>query len=255
MKIGVCCGEREFNAAGRSGFAYVEMSAQTVRNLDAEALKALRERAFSEGLTIDGFNGFFSGEVSLYDDPLEKITAYAEKNFYAARELGASYCVVGSGRNRFVPEGMDKKDAEAKFMEIMDGIGDKAGQYGVQVILEPLRYAETNLLNTLSEGIAFCRAVGNPNVSCLVDFYHFFMNGESYDIFDTLRPGEITHVHLARPNQDRVYPKKEDAPVLEQWAGLLRKIKYDRRISLECNWAGGFEAGALEAYPNVSMFM
>ena len=254
MKLGVCCAENGFSAVGKSGFSYAEIATAFVRGKDNASILELRKRAEENGLTIDGFNGFFTGNISLYNDPIDKILDFSEEAFNAAAVLGASYCVVGSGAYRAVPEGMDREKAYDRFMNLMDHMGKRAAGYGVEVILEPLRKAETNLLNTFSEGLEFCRAIGNPNVGCLVDFYHFFMNGEELSVFDTVKPGELRHVHIARPDPDRGQPKAEDAVVLKEWADALKRAGYSGRVSVECAWKGDFEQGTKEAYANLDAF-
>ncbi|MBO4326317.1 MAG: sugar phosphate isomerase/epimerase [Clostridia bacterium] len=255
MQIGVCCGEKDLSTAARSGFSYLEIPAPGVRDLDGNALALIRERAAGEGIRIGGLNCFFVGNISIYGDTIENLVAFSEKSFRAGEKLGASFCVIGSGRNRSIPEGMDPAAAKDRFMRLIDAIGTRASEYGITVIIEPLRYAETNYINTLAEGIEFSRAVGNPNVGCLVDFYHFYMNKEDLSTIDIIRPGELKHVHIARPDEGRGYPLAEDEPVLRKWAAALRSIGYDGRMTIECSWHDGFENGAARAFSGMAPFL
>ena len=111
MKLGVCCAENGFPAVGKSGFSYAEIATAFVRGKDNASILELKKRAEENGLTIDGFNGFFTGNISLYNDPIDKLLDFSEEAFNAAAVLGASYCVVGSGAYRAVPEGMDREKA------------------------------------------------------------------------------------------------------------------------------------------------
>lgn len=49
-------------------------------------------------------------------------------------------------------------------------LGDVAAKYGITVVVEPLQTKETNLINTVAEGIEIVKKVDRPNVKCLADF-------------------------------------------------------------------------------------
>lgn len=236
MKFGVCCGASGADAAARAGLAYIEPALAAVRGMENAQLDSMRREAENAGVTVDGFNCFFGGEVALYRDDPDDIVAYAVRNFETALRLGGKYCVVGSGRSRNIPDGYDREKAEERFTSLMSRIGKEAGARGLTVCLEPLCRAETNFINTLTDCIGISRRISDPNVGCLVDFYHFFMNGEELSEFDELASGELRHVHIARPSPDRGCPRAEDAETVAAWAAALRSVGYDGRISLECSW-------------------
>ena len=142
---------------------------------------------------------------------------------------------------------MNRADAEKEFTELVSRIGETAKKYKIEIYVEPLSKAETDLINTLSDGIRVSRAAGRDNVRPLVDFYHFYVNGEDPDELDLLAHGELGHVHLARPDADRRAPSEEDAPVLAVWAEKLRSAGYDGRITAECAWGGDFDGEAARA--------
>ncbi len=245
-EIGVCCLPDNFAAVKEAGLDYTEMSLAYLHDKKREELKEIKDKANGLGLKTPGFNGFFGGGISLYNDPLEKILSYCRVNFEAANALDASYCVFGCGWLRRVPAGADKTETVKRFTDILYRIAELAGEYGVQICLEPLCCDETDVINTFEEGLSVCRAADIENLGCLVDFYHFYKNGEDLSVFDTLKPGEPRHVHLARPDADRGAPTKNDRSGLALWAEKLKACGYDGRISLECRWGGDFD-GELKA--------
>ena len=125
MKLGICCEPDNFELAKRIGFDYAEPSIQPFRAHNDKELKEIKERTADIGFEIDGFKNFFSGDVSLYDSPLDYIVSYAERNFEISRLFNCDYNVVGSGKSRSIPEGMDKDKAEHIFMDVVDRIADK----------------------------------------------------------------------------------------------------------------------------------
>lgn len=242
MIHGVCCGAAGIKAAADAGLAYIEPALNQMRSLDGEKLDAIRREAEAAGVPAAGFNCFFGGEIMLYKTDRDEILGYAEHNFKVAQRLGGSYCVIGSGRSRSVPDGGDRAAAEDSFCKTVSAIGRLAAEYGVDLYLEPLQRAETNFMNTLTDGVRLCRRIGMDNVGVLLDLYHFYQNGEELSELDCLTPGELRHVHIARPNADRGYLREEDSKTLSAWAEKLKSTGYDGRISLECTWGGDFAA-------------
>jgi sugar phosphate isomerase/epimerase len=247
MKYGICVGAGHYEIAARSGFGYVESSAAAMRALTPEALREARAKADAVGITVDGYNGYFDGSVSLYNDSLERITEYARGNVAVAQVLGGRYFVFGSGGPRSVPQGMERERATERLLQVADVLGAEAAAIGADIYVEPLRYAESNILNTLKETVLFCRTLGRANVRPLVDVFHFYMNGEELDDFALLQPGELGHVHIARPNADRAAPDPADVDALRPYAEAIKRTGYCGRVSLECSWAKGLTDDSAKA--------
>lgn len=235
MKLGVCRTDDVFRIAAKNGLDYIEPAMCAIRDKSAGELIQMRRGAEDNGLTLDGTNGFFGGDISLYDGD-NAVYDYAKRNFETANIIGASYCVIGSGTARSVPDGGDRSEYKKKFTQIIRGIGSIAKEYGVEIYVEHLRKEESNLINTFDEAVRLCREVDLPNVGCLLDFFHFYSSKESLSELDGLKPGELKHVHIARPDPDRLAPKKEDAEKIKEWTDKLKQIGYDGRLSLECRW-------------------
>lgn len=241
MKFGVCGKQPQFAAAAAAGLDYFELPLAKIRDLDEGQLAQMRSELKDLSLPAECCNQFFHGATDLYGDEAAVLRDAAE-NLTLATSFGCEIAVVGSGKARAVPEGMEKAEAEDRFLRIMDRVGSMAADHGIKIAIEPLNYGETNLINTVTECMEFCRRLGNANVGCLVDFFHFYRNGEDLNDLNKLRPGELLHAHLARPNPDRGAPQPEDDETLKAWAAKLREIGYDRRLSLECGWAKQFDA-------------
>ena len=235
MKLGVCRTDDVFVTTADNGLEYIEPAMCAIRDRSTADLSELRKKAEDKGLTLDGTNGFFGGDINLYEGD-NAVYDYAKHNFEAANVIGASYCVIGSGTARSAPDGGEKRAYYEKFAEIIYNVGTIAGEYGVEIYIEHLRREESNLINTFDEAVRLCRKVGLQNVGCLLDFFHFYSSGESLTELDMLKPGELKHVHIARPNADRLAPKKEDEKAVGEWIDKLKQIGYGGRISLECRW-------------------
>lgn len=95
-----------------------------------------------------------------------------------AAESGCKIVVIGSGKARYIPENFSREYAASQFCEIMDICGEIGKDYCIKIAIEPLNYDETNYINTVAEGLEFCRTVANSNVGVLADFYHIYKTGE-----------------------------------------------------------------------------
>jgi D-psicose/D-tagatose/L-ribulose 3-epimerase len=60
-----------------------------------------------------------------------------------------------------------------------------AAQRGVTLAIEPLNRFETDLVNTVEQGVRLCRDIGGDNVGLLLDTFH--MNIEERDVADAIR--------------------------------------------------------------------
>ena len=254
MKIGICGGAEVLPYAAKCGFEYIEPAATVMRGKSDEELSSFRKQAEEDGLTVFSTNGFFPGDMKLYEVSDDELLAYTARNYEAANIIGVKIMVVGSGAARSAPAGMDRREAYEKLTRVFDVIGRRADDYGITLAIEPLRYAESNMINTLSDCIGICRRIGRENVRCLLDLFHFYSNGEDLADLDLLKPGELCHVHVARPDPDRGYPRECDLPVLKKWSDKLKSIGYGGGISLECSRGADFEIYAEEAAKNLKVF-
>lgn len=254
MRLGICCGTDNFSLAKNVGFDYAEPPIAPLQNYDKTLLTETKKLVDDIGFSIDGFNNFFPGSISIYNDAFDTIIDCAKRNFEIASMFQSGYLVIGSGRSRSIPSDFSKEKAEYIFSNIVDTIANLGKQCGIRIFIEPLNYNETNYINTLKDGIQFKRSLNNDNVGCLVDLFHFYKNKEDLNDFDLLYPGELTHVHIARPNDDRDAPIKEDYEALKIWADKLKDINYNERISLECLWKKGMENSIREAYEQLTVF-
>jgi len=79
---------------------------------------------------------------------------------------------------------------------------EHAFRRGVTLQLEPICRAETLLINTTSEALAFLNELGNPeNLGILYDTYHSWHENEAMTDVIKAAAGKITNVHFADSNR------------------------------------------------------
>jgi sugar phosphate isomerase/epimerase len=146
----------------------------------------------------------------------------------AAGALGAP-AIIGSMQGRS-GEGVERPAAIRWLSEALQALGDHARQYRVPLIYEPLNRYETNLSNTVLDGVELLQPLGDCNVRLLADLFH--MNIEESDLAAALRQGGqwIGHVHFVDSNRRPAGAGHLDyAPI----AAALREIGYAGYASAE----------------------
>ena len=110
-------------------------------------------------------------------------------------------------------------------------LGGTAAKYGVTIALEPLRKAETNIINRQDEGLKLVEEVGHPHFRLLTDLYHLVQEGGTAE--DVKACGNVfAHVHIAKPDDRKaMYPG--DGMDYASFFAALRAVGYDARISFE----------------------
>ena len=246
IRFGACVGTDigKIAALKKSGYDYAEVSLSAVAAMSDEEFESFAARTAAIGLPVEATNGFFPADIKLVGDDADcvVITEYTEKAINRAAWLGVRVCVLGSGKSRAIPEGLDRNTAEQQFVHVLRLCGTVAKKYGITIAVEPLRTAECNFINTVRDGLEICARADHPNVRCLADFYHVFMNSESLDA--VAGAGRmLVHTHIARANPDRLYPHcDEDEQACRQWAQALRDCGYSGRMSLEGSSGDDFAA-------------
>ncbi|MCX5682889.1 MAG: TIM barrel protein, partial [Planctomycetota bacterium] len=134
---------------------------------------------------------------------------------------------------RNIPDGWPREKAEEQLVEAMRIIGPLARMAALTIAMEPLHKGESNLLNSVTEGMDYLRRARAAGVSILADFYHMALENEPMEALDgTARL--LSHVHIAEP-QGRIAPRPGGTS-LRPFFAKLKAVGYDKRISLECSW-------------------
>ena len=123
---------------------------------------------------------------------------------------------------------------------------EKAAAHGITIAIEPLRAAECNIINFVSEAQSLAALVPDKNVGALADLYHMMRGSDSYD---ALENGiSILHAHIAE-KEGRGYPKAADAclPEYKEFFRRLKSAGYEGRVMIE-GGSRNFEEDARAAF-------
>jgi sugar phosphate isomerase/epimerase len=232
MQFGVCANPPDYASCKQAGAEFVEGHVQQFLKPMDETWQPPVPRA---ALPLVAYNCLFPADLRITGPgvDLARVKAYAERACRRARDMGSSIIVFGSGGARKVPDGWPRDMAEAQLVEAMCAVGPVAKASGITIAMEHLNRSESNILNSLDEGMEYIRRANAPGISILCDLYHFALEKEPLESLVRTK-GLLTHVHIAEP-VGRVAPQP-DMTDCRPFFRTLKSIGYDARISIECTW-------------------
>jgi sugar phosphate isomerase/epimerase len=251
--FGVAGPTSDFDNSVRYGFDYHEAHAWEVANMPEEEFQKFKNHVFDSPIHCRRFNVFTMPSAGRNSPPIHVVgpdvdmaaaRGYVEESLPRCRQLGGEIVVWGSGRSRNVPEGFSRERAWAQIQDFLRMVDPIARSQNITIGIEPLRSAESNILNTGAETLKMVRELNLPNIKMIIDYYHLRLMNEDPEILWTARQ-EIVHIHFANPH-GRLWPRDPaEDPEYAHFFGLLKKIDYTGGISIEGN--GKYEESAAAA--------
>jgi len=214
------------------GFDLIEICVEDANTIDVAAIRARAAQA-GVGVTICGAFGP-SRDMSSEEGQVRKAALdYLKRCIDFAAELGSPfisgpmYAAVGSTRL------LDEAARREQWSRAVAGLKSAAAYADskrVRLAVEPLNRFETDLINTVDQGLRLIREIGADNVGLLLDTFH--MNIEEKDIPAAIRRagGHIVEFHAS--SNDRGTPGDDHLP----WraiAGALREAGYQGPVVIE----------------------
>ena len=240
MKFGICTSFRNVQHLKERHFDYLEESVQRflIPERPQEDFEANLQAARQLSFPIEAANSMLPADLVLVATPERKIDTVRVENYIKtmlqrADQADLRVIVFGSGNARACPPGYAKTNAAQQIQEHLATWSNWANNYGIQIVLEPLGYEETNLFNTVAESGEMISQIAGSGARLLADIYHMACNQEeptSVVPYGSL----LKHVHVAE-KQHRAAPGHygED---LRPYFSALKQASYNQRISIECNW-------------------
>ena len=235
IQVGYCTPLANLEAAKAARFDYVELSTSEIAGLSDPDFDRARERIRQVGVPVPASNLFLPAALKVTGPAIDRDQqmAYVKKAFARLQQIGITIVVFGSGGARLVPEGFSKDQAFQQLVEFGRRIAPEARARGITVAVEPLRPQETNIINSVAEGLDLVNAIGDPNFQLMVDFYHLASVKEDPAIILRARD-HIRHLHMANP-EGRIFPRASTEYDYQPFFAALRTIGYAGRISVEAS--------------------
>ena len=230
MRFGMCMGVESpeyIKLIKESGYDYVECGFGGLSRADDAVFESFKAALIENGMKCEAANSFFPGDYPIinHNYKCKEYCDFIEKGMARGKEIGMKFVVFGSGNARKVPEGTSYAEG---FRQLGDFLGSVvapiAEKYGINVVVEPLRKDESNIINTVKEGTALAVLSGKDNIACLADLYHMVKDGNE-DIRQL--KGSIRHAHISNPAErdgiTRGFPKSLDE---YDYKGFIDALEY-----------------------------
>lgn len=249
MIFGICSGPELANAAAEAGFDYLDATVEwAVCPKEPDPVFQARSlEIFSLPIAIRNLTCLLPGDYALCgpEAMTEKAIHYTSTALRRAATLGIRTVAFGSGWSRKSPDGWPLEKAFEQITAFVRGVAPVAELVGVTLVVENLRAAETNMLNTVDECARLVRAVDSPAVRILVDGYHWATEQDSPESI-IRNSGLIRNLHLATTAQ-RKAPGDEPCD-FTPFADAVRASGYNDTLSIECSIADKSPAGLRKIY-------
>lgn len=217
--------------AGALGFDGIEIFAPTAETVDRKVLRQLLDDNDLTLAAVGTGAGWVLQQLQLCaadQSVREKAKAFVRSIIDWGGEFNAP-AIIGSMQGRW-DQAVPKDDAMGYLKDAAAELSEHAAKYQVPLIIEPLNRYETNMLNTVADGVRLIQDLDTDNVVLLADLFH--MNIEEVDIAESLRAGgrRIGHVHFVDSNRRPAgFGHLDYAPV----AKALADINYQGFASAE----------------------
>jgi sugar phosphate isomerase/epimerase len=214
------------------GFDGVEIFAPEPEAISHRTLGPLLEQHQLRLAAVGTGGGWVLHRLSLTSadpDVRSRAREFVRSMIDAGGRLGAP-AILGSMQGRW-GDGVNRETAIAHLAAALEDLGEHARRHNVPLLYEPLNRYETNLVNTLDQGVELLRSLRSRNIKLLADLYH--MNIEEPDLAESLRAAgaAVGHVHFADSNRRPIGFGHTDVTRI---ADALRDIGYDGYLSAEC---------------------
>lgn len=214
------------------GFDLLEICIESPETIDVSAIGA---RAASVGLDVTVCGAFGpSRDLSSPDETTRSAgLTYLKRCIDFAQDLGSSFVsgpmYAGVGNTQLLDaaaRALQWRRAAASLKEA----AEYAAHRGVELAIEPLNRFETDLVNTVDQGLKLIRDIRADNIGLLLDTFH--MNIEEKDIPAAITRAAPHVLEFHACSNDRGTPGEDHLPWL-QIADALRGAAYNGPIVIE----------------------
>jgi D-psicose/D-tagatose/L-ribulose 3-epimerase len=223
---------RWFEYARDIGFEVFEVCVEDPSRLSAGPLI---EAARRTGMQISVCGAFGPDRDVSHEEPDRRARGvrYLEACIDLAAAVGSPhvagpmYSATGKAR-LLAPEQREQQRAWA--VESLRQAADYAAARRVRLAIEPLNRFETDLVNTVEQGLDLCQRTGRPNVGLMLDTFHMNIEEKSFTGAMTSAGDRLFHMQVAE--NDRGTPGSGHVPWDEVFRAL-DTVGYDGSIVIE----------------------
>lgn len=232
MHIGWCESLQNAPLLRDIGYDFVELPLAPMGLEARDAFEAAKRAVQGSPLPPLAFNVFFPRDIRVVgpEVDVDRVHNYLARTAELLATAKAQVVVLGSGWARNVPDGWERSRAEGQWVQALSWCADALRGTGTVLVIEPLNRKESNLVNSVAEGVRFAKQVDRPEIRVLADFYHMDEEQEPLATLKEHAPW-LAHIHLADTGRRNPGTGTYD---YDHFFGYLKEIGYGGMISAEC---------------------
>ena len=241
--------EKACNLAQKIGFDGIEIFPPSA---DGVSILNLRRSLNNYSLSVAAF-GTGAGAVVSGLSLSDKDKTERKKAIQFVRnimELGTEFnapTIIGSMQGKI----FQRESREETILRLVDSLSELSNQGG-QLLIEPLNRYETNICNTLEQGLNIIQKANCTNIKILADLFH--MNIEEENIAEALENtgDKVGHIHFVDSNRRPAgLGHLNYLPI----ASALKNLKYSAWASVEAFPYPDSESAARQTIKTYKEFM
>ena len=248
MKFGICTGVENAALLKKIGYDYFEPGFANFGKMTDDEYKSFCDAVAKAGIKPEATNLMLPGttyRIVGEEVDLAPVKDFLELCFARAAGIGCETVVFGSSGAKKVPDGFDRAKAYDQIEDYLRLAAPIAQNNNITIAIEPLRFAECNIINFVAEAAYMAARVDHPYVRVLGDYYHIAMNREDCEALPAFAH-RLEHMHIAR-NGNRAYPLPGDGCDYAVFMNALKQAGYRKRVSIEGKAENGLEVDAEKA--------
>jgi len=237
IKIGACGAVKMMSAIKGAGFDYAELSTTEIVSLSDADFAQLQNEVKQGGFPVLATYAFIPATIKLTGPNADKDAqmAYVRKAMDRIAALNAHIVFLGSGAARQVPEGFSQDAAFGQLVDFLKRIAPEARARNIVVCFEPQSPDESNIIDSVADGVKLVRAVNDPSIELGLDIYYLEKTHEDPAGIVAAKD-YVRHIHFSNTN-GRIYPMHWGQYNYAPFFAALRQIGYDGGISIDAHTA------------------
>lgn len=146
-------------------------------------------------------------------------------------DIAGRYMIFGSPKQRNTV-GISVEEANKYFADGLAQVADHAQQRGVKILIEHLDKTQTDVVNTLAEGLEIVKKVNHPHIELMFDFHNTLDETEPFDVLIRKYYEHIFHVHVQEMDGRHLGTGTAVNDYVKAFQ-TLKDLNYDKWVSLE----------------------
>lgn len=232
LSIGICTDFPSLPDVHKLGFDFVEISLAALAALPEPDFQEFAEYIDGTGIKIAACRDMLPEDLAVVGPSVNAsaLHGYLQHAFNRARRLNVGVVVLDAAKSRAVPQDIEFPFAWRQLGNFLRLTQGHASDCGLTVAIEPIRKADCNLLNLVSEATLIAGLLQLNNIAVAAHSGHMALASEPLSALRRAAP-LLRHVHVENALTRRL-PAPGDGEDYARLFRMLNDIGYAGGVSL-----------------------